>query len=46
MIVPGQSGNPLSPNYADLLHPWHDFSWLSLGREAHGRTLVLTPGSP
>jgi penicillin amidase len=43
MIVPGQSGNPLSPNYADLLHPWHDFAWLSLGREAHGSTLVLTP---
>ncbi|HUK07717.1 MAG TPA: penicillin acylase family protein [Stellaceae bacterium] len=24
MVVPGQSGNPLSPNYADLMRPWRD----------------------
>ncbi len=24
MVVPGQSGNPLSPNYDDLLRPWRD----------------------
>jgi len=24
MVVPGQSGNPLSPNYGDLMQPWRD----------------------
>ena len=24
MVVPGQSGNPLSPHYGDLMRPWRD----------------------
>jgi penicillin amidase len=24
IVVPGQSGNPLSPNYGDLMRPWRD----------------------
>ena len=24
MIVPGESGNPLSEHYADLVRPWRD----------------------
>jgi len=28
MVVPGQSGNPLSRHYADLLKPWRAFRWL------------------
>ncbi|HZS85564.1 MAG TPA: penicillin acylase family protein [Stellaceae bacterium] len=43
MVVPGQSGNPFSPHYADLLRPWHDFAWLTLGREVQGSTLLLVP---
>jgi penicillin G amidase len=43
MMVPGESGNPLSPHYSDLLRPWRDFAWLTLGRAAGGETLVLAP---
>jgi penicillin amidase len=43
MIVPGESGNALSPHYSDLLRPWRDFAWLTLGREGGGETLVLEP---
>lgn len=42
MVTPGQSGNPLSPHYADLLRPWRDFAWLYPGRGASVATLVLT----
>jgi penicillin amidase len=42
MIVPGQSGNPLSPHWGDLVRPWRDFEWLRMaGAPAH--TLVLAP---
>ena len=43
MTVPGQSGNPLSPHYADLLTRWRAFDWI---RPAHGAataTLTLVP---
>jgi penicillin amidase len=43
MMVPGESGNPLSPHYSDLLRPWRDFAWLTLGRDVGGETLVLAP---
>ncbi len=43
MITPGQSGNPLSGHFADLLRPWRDFLWLVPGRAAAVATLVLEP---
>ena len=43
MTVPGQSGNPLSPHYADLLMRWRQFEWLVPGRAAATATLVLEP---
>ena len=43
MTVPGQSGNPLSPHYADLLMRWRQFDWLVPGRAAATATLVLEP---
>ncbi len=43
MIAPGQSGNPLSGHFADLLRRWRDFDWLVPGRSAAVATLVLAP---
>jgi len=43
MITPGQSGNPLSDHFADLLRRWRDFAWLVPGRSAAAATLVLAP---
>ncbi len=43
MITPGQSGNPLSGHFADLLRRWRDFAWLDPGRSAAVATLVLVP---
>jgi penicillin G amidase len=43
MIAPGQSGNPLSAQYADLLRQWRDFDWLLTGHSAAVATLVLAP---
>ena len=43
MAVPGQSGNPLSGHFADLLHRWRDFDWLVPGRSAAVSTLTLAP---
>jgi len=49
MIATGQSGNPLSRHYRDLVEPWRDGQWLTLGvdresleRGGHGR-LTLRP---
>jgi penicillin G amidase len=44
IATPGQSGDPLSPHYADLLRRWRDFDWLMPGRSATVSTLVLAPG--
>lgn len=51
MVAPGQSGNPLSPNYADLLRPWRDGAALTLGgdrdtvaRSASTRLVLLPAG--
>jgi penicillin amidase len=43
MIAPGQSGNPLSPHYADLMGPWREIAYLTLDGSAQGGTLVLAP---
>ena len=43
MITPGQSGNPLSGHFADLLSRWRDFGWLVPGRSSVIATLVLAP---
>ena len=44
MITPGQSGNPLSRHFADLLRKWRDFTWVVPGRSVPVATLVLAPG--
>jgi penicillin amidase len=41
MIAPGQSGNPLSPHYADLLAHWRAFDWLVPGHAAAANSLTL-----
>lgn len=43
MIAPGQSGNPLSPHYADLLARWRAFDWLHPAHAARAATLTLAP---
>jgi len=45
MIATGQSGNPLSPNYGDLVTRWRDGAYLKLVGDttAEARTLRLTP---
>jgi penicillin amidase len=43
LVPPGQSGNPLSPHYGDLMRPWRDFAWLGFGEDASGGTLLLSP---
>ncbi|MGE4221337.1 MAG: penicillin acylase family protein [Alphaproteobacteria bacterium] len=46
MIAPGQSGNPFSPHYADLLERWRDGDALTLGTApADAETLHLMPRS-
>jgi len=50
MIATGQSGNPLSPAYDDLMEPWRDGKTFSLGhgredlKDANARVLRLIPG--
>ena len=43
MIAPGQSGNPLSEHYADLLRPWRAFGWLFPGTARADASLALAP---
>ena len=43
IMTPGQSGNPLSAHFADLLRPWRDFDWLVPDRSPAVSTLVLVP---
>ena len=43
MIAPGQSGNPLSAHYADLLPRWRAFDWLVPAHAAAVDTVTLTP---
>jgi acyl-homoserine lactone acylase PvdQ len=44
MMAPGVSENPLSAHYGDLLRPWRDMRWMTLGPAADGPTLTLMPG--
>ncbi len=43
IITPGQSGNPLSGHFADLVRRWRDFAWLYPGHAAAVSTLELVP---
>ena len=43
IITPGQSGDPISPHFADLLRRWRDFGWLVPGGSSSLSTLVLAP---
>jgi len=43
MVVPGQSGNPLSRHWEDLLAPWRNVDYVRFGGDASGGTLVLSP---
>jgi penicillin amidase len=43
IATPGQSGDPLSAHYSDLVRRWRDFDWLVPGRSAEISTLVLVP---
>jgi penicillin amidase len=43
VITPGQSGNPLSGHFADLLGKWRNFDWIVPGRSSPIATLVLAP---
>jgi penicillin amidase len=43
MIAPGQSGNPLSVHYADLLARWRAFDWLVPAHAATVDTVTLAP---
>ncbi|MCA8933655.1 MAG: penicillin acylase family protein [Rhodospirillaceae bacterium] len=51
MIATGQSGNPLSPYFDDLIEPWRDGEWLTLGappeelQQTSVGTLTLRPES-
>ena len=40
---PGQSGNPLSRHYDDLVETWGTFRWLTLDGKAGGDRLELVP---
>ncbi len=43
MVVPGQSGNPLSPHWGDLLLAWRDLRYVTFGDGHAGGALTLTP---
>lgn len=45
MITPGQSGNPLSPHYGDLMRPWRDGYMMMLGDQTQPATEILSPPS-
>ncbi|HWA46182.1 MAG TPA: penicillin acylase family protein [Hypericibacter adhaerens] len=46
VIAGGQSGNPLSPNYGDLLPLWRDGGTLSIVGDDAGGRLILKPAGP
>jgi penicillin G amidase len=45
IVAPGQSGNPLSPHFADLLGRWRDFGLLMPGHAPPVATLDLVPAN-
>ncbi len=46
MIATGQSGNPLSGHYRDLLEEWRDGRYMVLGATGARELLVLVPADP
>jgi penicillin G amidase len=43
IAAPGQSGNPLSPHFSNLLRRWRDFDYLVPSKAAPVATLTLEP---
>ncbi len=43
IAAPGQSGNPLSPHFSDLLRRWRNFDYLVPGKAEPIATLTLEP---
>lgn len=43
IATPGQSGNPLSPHFSDLLRRWRQFEYLAPGKATPVATLTLEP---
>ncbi|MGE0258616.1 MAG: penicillin acylase family protein [Alphaproteobacteria bacterium] len=43
IAAPGQSGNPLSPHFSDLLRRWRNFDYLVPGKAEPVATLTLEP---
>lgn len=43
MVAPGQSGNLLSPHYADLMTSWRDVTYLTFSDDLSGGVLTLAP---
>jgi penicillin G amidase len=43
IVTPGQSGDPFSAHYHDLVRRWRDFVWLVPGRSSVVSTLILVP---
>ncbi|HXP32255.1 MAG TPA: penicillin acylase family protein [Stellaceae bacterium] len=43
MITPGQSGNPLSRHWGDLMRPWRDGAYLGFSDDSSGGVLALSP---
>ena len=45
IAAPGESGNPFSPHFRDMLKPWRDGGFVTLGQtvEAGGDTVALHP---
>jgi penicillin amidase len=43
IIAPGQSGNALSPHYSDLMEPWRDHAYVTLGGASGRAELILAP---
>lgn len=42
-VAPGQSGNPLSPHWGDLVERWRAVQYLTFGADASGGVLLLEP---
>lgn len=45
LITPGQSSNPLSAHYGNLVRSWRDFDWLYFGKTSPVATTRLLPAA-
>ncbi|HEY7991184.1 MAG TPA: penicillin acylase family protein [Stellaceae bacterium] len=45
LITPGQSANPLSAHYSDLMRRWRDFVWLKFSKMSPAATTRLLPAA-